>query len=60
MFAVKKNQGTLYEDISQYFENEAYREKEKQKANYKQTIDKAHRRVEIRYYYLILDRYHRV
>lgn len=60
MFAVKKNQGTLYEDISQYFENEAYREKEKQKGNYIQTIEKTHGRVEIRNYYVILDRYQRV
>ena len=51
VLALKKNQGTLYEDVTVYFADKEEKEKIKKQGNYKRTIEKAHGQIEIREYY---------
>ena len=49
VLALKRNQGTLYEDIKLFLMDE--KEKLKDKGNYYRSIEKAHGQIEIREYY---------
>lgn len=51
VLALKKNQGTLHEDVSLYLNDEAIKKGIREKGNYKRTIEKARSQVEIREYY---------
>lgn len=51
VLAVKGNQGNLYEEIEQYFNDQALLEKVKQKKGYKKTCEKARGQIETREYY---------
>ena len=51
VLALKGNQGTLYDEVREYFSDKEF-EKEIEKAgNYKKTIEKAHNQIEKREYY---------
>ena len=50
VLALKKNQGTLHEEVSLYFDEEVKKEL-KEQGKYKKTIEKAHGQIEIREYY---------
>ncbi|MBK0349024.1 ISAs1 family transposase, partial [Aerococcaceae bacterium zg-ZJ1578] len=49
--AVKRNQGTLYEDISLYFEDESMRKQIEKKQGYYRKIEKSHGQIETREYW---------
>ena len=51
VLALKGNQGTLYEDVKEYFGYKEFLWKNKEKGNYKKTKEKAHGQVETREYY---------
>ncbi|MEY8238414.1 ISAs1 family transposase [Lachnospiraceae bacterium 66-29] len=51
VLALKGNQGTLYEDVKEYFGDKEFLWKNKEKGNYKKTKEKAHGQVETREYY---------
>lgn len=51
VLALKKNQGTLYEDVSLYFSDEKEKEKLRTAGNYVKTVEKARSQIEIREYY---------
>ena len=48
VLALKGNQGTLYEDVKEYFGYKEFLWKNKEKGNYKKTKEKAHGQVETR------------
>lgn len=51
VLAVKRNQGSLYEEVKEYFGDKEFREKIKLERNYKKTIEKARNQIETREYY---------
>lgn len=51
VLALKKNQGTLYEEVSEYIGNEEIKKEIRDAGNYKRTVEKAHGQIEIREYY---------
>lgn len=51
VLAVKGNQGTLYEELREYFADEELRKKVKERGGYKRTQEKAHGQIETREYY---------
>lgn len=51
VLALKGNQGTLYEDVKEYFGDCEVLRKIKEKGNYKKTQEKAHGQIETREYY---------
>lgn len=51
VLAVKRNQGTLYEELQEYFADEELRKKVKEGDGYKRTQEKAHGQIETREYY---------
>ena len=51
VLALKGNQGTLYEDVREYFTEERFREEIKKAGNYKVTKEKADGQIEKREYY---------
>ncbi|GLC82583.1 ISAs1 family transposase [Lacrimispora brassicae] len=51
VLALKKNQGTFYEEVSLYFSDSEEREKIRKEGNYVRTVEKAHGELEIREYY---------
>lgn len=51
VLAVKGNQGTLHENVKEYFANEGFRKVIKEAGNYKKTKEKAHSQIETREYY---------
>ena len=51
VLALKGNQGTLFEDVKEYFSNEKFREKIQEAGNYKVSREKAHSQLEKREYY---------
>lgn len=48
---LKGNQGTLYEEVKEYFADEELRKEIEKAGNYKKTREKAHCQIEIRKYY---------
>ena len=55
VLAVKRNQLSLYEDITGYFDDVQLCESVKSSGNYLKTIEKAHNRIETREYYQTSD-----
>lgn len=51
VLAVKGNQGTLHEELREYFADEELRKKVKESEGYKRTQEKAHGQIETREYY---------
>ena len=51
VLAVKGNQGTLHEELREYFGDEELRKKVKEGGGYKRTREKAHGQIETREYY---------
>lgn len=51
VLAVKGNQGTLFEELQEYFADEELRKKVKEGDGYKRTKEKAHGQIETREYY---------
>lgn len=51
VLALKRNQGTLHEDVKEYFAEEKFCKEIEQAGNYKRTTEKAHSQIEIREYY---------
>ena len=51
VLALKGTQGTLYEDVKEYFGDCEFLRKIKEKGNYKKTQEKAHGQIETREYY---------
>lgn len=51
VLAVKGNQGTLHEELREYFGDEELRKKVKESGGYKRTQEKAHSQIETREYY---------
>ena len=46
-----KNQGTLYADVKEYFEDKEFLKQMQEKGSYKKTMEKAHSQIETREYY---------
>ncbi len=51
MLALKGNQGTLYEEVKEYFADKELCKEIERTGNYKRTKEKAHSQIEIREYY---------
>lgn len=51
VLALKKNQGTLYEEVSLYLKDEEEKETIRRRGSYRRTIEKARSQIEIREYY---------
>lgn len=51
VLALKRNQGSLYEDVSLYFTDAEERKRLKEEGKYAQTLEKAHGQLEKREYY---------
>ena len=51
VLSLKGNQGTLHEDVKEYFGDREFLGKIKEKGNYKKTVEKAHGQMESREYY---------
>ena len=51
VLAVKRNQGSLYEDIKLYFSDEGIQKEVREKGSFSQTTEKAHGQIEKREYY---------
>ena len=51
VLALKKNQSSMYEDVTEYFEKEEFLREIRKSGNYKRTEEKAHGQIEIREYY---------
>ena len=51
VLSLKGNQGTLHEDVKEYFGDSEFLRKIKEKGNYKKTVEKAHGQIESREYY---------
>lgn len=51
VLALKRNQGTLYADVKEYFEDRAFLKEIEEKGSYKRTQEKAHSQIETREYY---------
>ena len=51
VLGLKKNQGTLYENVREYFLDSEFLKRFQEKGSYKKTTEKAHGQLEIREYY---------
>ena len=51
VLALKANQGTLYEEVKEYFGDTEFQEEIKERGSYKKTQEKAHGQIETREYY---------
>lgn len=51
VLALKRNQGTLYKDVKEYFEDESFQKAIQEAQNYQKTQERAHGQNEIREYY---------
>lgn len=51
VLALKRNQGTLYADVKEYFEDRGFLKEIEEKGSYKRTQEKAHSQIETREYY---------
>lgn len=51
VLSLKGNQGRLYEDVKDYFKEDEFKKKIKEKGSYKKTQEKAHGQIETREYY---------